>query len=358
MLTEARDRDRWPAPHLLGHVRADAKCRRAVTARRDVFEDDLRRESPLQPFERGVVAARGEHAIVVAACSFHDRLQQLLKPQTRLGGAVAREIPSAPDISEAAARGDRPHLGDMHDGVAREHRLDHLARASTALIVGAGRHHDDHRHGGLPLAQVSAGFDDGVEDVALAVGHREQLIDGARESRRVARVIDDAERPVAERVQGDIAARQAIDQLADRLSHLRERRPRRRGRIDQDRDRIRGRSGADRLAPGRPFLDDEVVGPETGDGRIGLRIDDARQHVPARRLHGEHRRRAEQGDQGQHVHRHRGATPRPRIRAPTIRMPTFTSFGFDPTGTRYSIIISLVSRSARRSSAAWYDAAE
>ena len=55
---------------------------------------------------------------------------------------------------------------------------------------------------------------------------------------------------------------------------------------------------------------------------------------------------------------HRGATPRPRTFAPTMRTPTFTSFGFDPTGTRYSISISLVRRSASRSSAAWYDEGE
>ena len=39
-------------------------------------------------------------------------------------------------------------------------------------------------------------------------------------------------------------------------------------------------------------------------------------------------------------------------------MTTFTSTGFEPGGTRYSIIISVVIRSARRSSAAWYDACE
>lgn len=55
---------------------------------------------------------------------------------------------------------------------------------------------------------------------------------------------------------------------------------------------------------------------------------------------------------------YRGATPRPRTRAPTSRIPSFTSFGFDPTGTRYSTSISVVIRSARRSSADWNDAAE
>src|SRR5262245_36746284 len=53
-----------------------------------------------------------------------------------------------------------------------------------------------------------------------------------------------------------------------------------------------------------------------------------------------------------------GATPRPRTRAPARCTPTLTSAGFEPGGTRYSTIISLVRRSPNRSSAGWYDAGE
>src|SRR4051812_22603076 len=101
------------------------------------------------------------------------------------------------------------------------------------------------------------------------------------------------------------------------------------------------------------FLHDEVLGGEAAERSV-RRVDDAGQHRAVRRLRPRDGTDTENGEQNRDraCHLHRGVTPSPRTRAPMMRTPILTSFGFDPTGTRYSIIISAFIRSARRSSAA------
>ena len=146
---------------------------------------------------------------------------------------------------------------------------------------------------------------------------------------------------------------------------------RRVGRKRERRGRVRARqhepAGRETIQRRR-----EVRGPAERADAIGAqRVDGDEQEVAARacagldrRLHraapdqpaGE-RHKSDRREKELLPHPQRGATRRPRTRAPGMRMPTLASFGFEPGGTRYSISSSFDSRSARRSSAAWYDAA-
>ena len=171
-----------------------------------VFDHYFRGELALKVVQQGEVAARRIDQVVSPAGAICGRTQELLEPERCFGGAIGRRRAAAARIVETTARPRRPHLHHVHDRSAGHNGLQHLTRGTAALIVAARRHDNNQSDGSFALLEVFRRLDDRVEHVTLAVGAREESVDATAQLDRVAREVDDACRPVAERIEGDVAA--------------------------------------------------------------------------------------------------------------------------------------------------------